>query len=102
MLKTDLGQWAKDEVTGEQGYIDDDRSCFWTWDDTECALQSKPFKGRQVKRRKCKRTHPVGCSRLLSAVNDLTTTFFLKKKILSKCHSEQLSEKAASTGRPVL
>ena len=25
-------------------------------------------------------TPPVGCSRLLSAVNDLTTTFFLKKK----------------------
>ena len=26
-----FGQWAKDEVTGEQGYIDDERSCFWTW-----------------------------------------------------------------------
>ena len=47
----DLGQWAKDEVTGEQGYVDDERSCFWTWDDTECAWQSRPFKGRQVKRR---------------------------------------------------
>ena len=31
-----FGQWAKDEVTGEQGYIDDEISCFWTWDDTEC------------------------------------------------------------------
>ena len=41
----DFGQWAKDEVTGEQGYIDDERSCFWTWDDTECARQSRPFKG---------------------------------------------------------
>ena len=39
-------------------------------------------------------THPVGCSRLLSAVNDLTTTIFLKK-ILSKCHSEQLIQKVA-------
>ena len=49
-------------------------------------------------------THTVGCSRLLSAAHDLTTTiFFLKKKqILSKYHSEQLSEKAASTSRPVL
>ena len=28
-------QWAKNVVTGEQGYIDDERSCFWTWDDTE-------------------------------------------------------------------
>ena len=24
----ELGQWATDEVTGEQGYIDDERSCF--------------------------------------------------------------------------
>ena len=28
------GQWATDEVTGEQGYIGDERSCFWTWDTT--------------------------------------------------------------------
>ena len=38
-------------MTGEQGYIDDEKSCFWTWNDTECAWQSRPFKGRQVKRR---------------------------------------------------
>ena len=50
----EFGQWAKDEVTGEQGYVDDERSCFWTWDDTECAWQSRPFKDRQVKRRKGK------------------------------------------------
>ena len=50
----DFGQWATDEVTGEQGYIDDERSCFWTWDDKECAWRSRPFKGRQVKRRKGK------------------------------------------------
>ena len=31
----DFVQWAKNEVTGEQGYIDDERSCFWTWDDNE-------------------------------------------------------------------
>ena len=50
--KDDLGRWAKDEVTGELGNIDDERSCFWTWDDSECAWQSRPFKARQVKRRK--------------------------------------------------
>ena len=50
----DFGQWAADEVTGEQGYVDDERSCFWTWDNTECAWQSGPFKGRQVRRRKGK------------------------------------------------
>ena len=31
----DFVQWAKNGVTGEQGYIDDERSCFWTWDDNE-------------------------------------------------------------------
>ena len=33
----EFGQWAKDAVTGEQGYVDCERSCFWTWDDNECA-----------------------------------------------------------------
>ena len=50
----EFGHWAKDEVTGEQGCIDDERSCFWTREDTDCAWQSRPFKGRQVKRRKGK------------------------------------------------
>ena len=47
----EFAHWATDEVTGEQGYIDDERSCFWTWDVNEYAWQSRPFKGRQVKRR---------------------------------------------------
>ena len=40
----EYGQWATDEVTGEQGYIDDERSCFWTWDDTEYSWQSDHLK----------------------------------------------------------
>ena len=47
-------QWAKDEVTGEQGFMGDERSCVLTWDDTDCAWQSRPSKGRQVIRRKGK------------------------------------------------
>ena len=32
----EFGQWASDEVTGEQGYgHDDERSCFWTWDNNK-------------------------------------------------------------------
>ena len=31
----EYGQWATDEATGEQGYIDDERSSFCTWDDNE-------------------------------------------------------------------
>ena len=41
-------------------------------------------------------THPVGCRRLLSAVNDLTTT----KKILQHVTSEQLSEEATQRVAP--
>ena len=50
----EFGQRAQGEVTGEQGYVDDERSCFWTWDDTECASVVQTSQGRQVKRRKGK------------------------------------------------
>ena len=39
-------------MTGEQGYVDDERSCFWTWDDTEGVWQSRPYKVR-VRRGPC-------------------------------------------------
>ena len=32
---------------GEHGCVDDERSCFWTWDANEYVWQSRPFKGRQ-------------------------------------------------------
>ena len=51
----EFGRWTIDEVAGEHGYIDDERSCFWTWVN-EYAWQSRPVKGRQVKRRKGKGT----------------------------------------------
>ena len=47
----DCGQWDTDETTGEQGNINAEKSCFWTWDDNECAWQSRPLKSRQFKRR---------------------------------------------------
>ena len=50
----EFGRWATDDVTGEQGYVDDERSFFWTWDDNEYTWQSTPFKSRKVKRRKGK------------------------------------------------
>ena len=50
----EFAQWATDEVTGEQGHIDDERSCFWTWDDNEYAWQSRKFQDRLLKRRKGK------------------------------------------------
>ena len=50
----DFGQWATDEVTGEQRYVDDGKPCFWTWDDNEYARQSRPLRSRLLKRRKGK------------------------------------------------
>ena len=50
----EFGQWAIDGVTGEQGNIYDERSCFWTWDDNKYAWQSTPFTGRQLRTRKGK------------------------------------------------
>ena len=50
----EYGQWVTDEVTGEQGYMDDERSCFWTWDDIEYVWQCRKFKDRQLKKRKVK------------------------------------------------
>ena len=40
----DFGQWATDEVTCEQGYIDDERLCFWTWESNECAWEKENTK----------------------------------------------------------
>ena len=48
----EFGWWAADEVTGEQGFIDDERSCLWTWDGTEYVWQSRPFKGEEKKRKR--------------------------------------------------
>ena len=30
-IEDEFGQWATAELTGEQGYVDDGGSCFWTW-----------------------------------------------------------------------
>ena len=79
----DFGQWATDEVTGEQGYIDNERSCFWTWDDNEYAWQSRPLKGRQVKRRNGKgKADPRGPEEHSLAKN--------KHKILNVRHKRTL------------
>ena len=50
----DFGQWATDEITFEQSHVDDEKSCFWTWDANECAWRSRPFKSRHLKRREGK------------------------------------------------
>ena len=52
-----FGQWAEDEVTGEQGYDDDERSCFWTWDNTDCAcLAVQTVQGPSRVKKKRQRT----------------------------------------------
>ena len=53
-LGDEYGLWAIDESTGEQGFFDDERSCFWKYDDNEYVWQSRKFQDRQVRRRKGK------------------------------------------------
>ena len=50
----EFGQRAMDEVTGGQVTMMMMRSSFLTWEDNEYAWQSRPFKGRQVRRRRGK------------------------------------------------
>ena len=50
-IEDELGQWAADEVTGEQGYIDDEGSCFRTWDNDEYAWRSRSFRTRKLKKK---------------------------------------------------
>ena len=50
-IENEFGQWATDEVTGEQGNVDDEGSCFWTWDNNENAWQSRPFRSRKLKKK---------------------------------------------------
>ena len=50
-IEDEFGQWATDEVTGEKGYVDDEGSCFWTWDNKMYAWQSRPFWSLKLKKR---------------------------------------------------
>ena len=59
-IEDEFGPWATDELTGEQGYIDDEGSCFWTWDDNEYAWQCRPFRSRQFKKKEDKRKGKEG------------------------------------------
>ena len=50
-IADEFGQWAIDEAIGEQGNVDDEGSCFWTWDNHVCAWQPRPFWIRKVKKK---------------------------------------------------
>ena len=54
LIGDEFGQRATDEETGEQGYVDDEESCFWTWDNKKYAWQSRPFWNRKLKKKKGK------------------------------------------------
>ena len=51
----DFGQCAKDDVAGEQGYIDDERSCFWTWGRRWVCLAVQTIQGPSSEKKKGKR-----------------------------------------------
>ena len=102
------GRWerrwkAKSRRESRREYQDNHIMSAWGWDEMKCATHTKLEPMSVWHWNVCCETrenvtcevccsHTVGCSRLLSAVNDLTTTSFWKKN-LSKCHSEQLWRK---------
>ena len=55
-------EWATVEVTGEQDDVDDEGSCFCTWDNNEYARQSRPFRSRTKKKRSKGRGKNIGGS----------------------------------------
>ena len=46
-VEDDFGPWDIDEATSEQGYIDDERSCFWTW--TTMSMPGSPDHSRAAR-----------------------------------------------------
>ena len=52
VIEDEFGKWATDEVTGEQGDVDDEGSCFWTWDNNEYAWRSRSCRARKLKKKK--------------------------------------------------
>ena len=50
----EYGQWATDEATVEQGWIDDERSCFWTWTTTSMLGSPESFRIAKSKEEKAK------------------------------------------------
>ena len=78
-------------------HANDVRATPWTWANVNVTLKCVVNQRENVTCEGVLFTHSVGCSKLPSTVNDLTTN-----EKLSKYHSELLCEEAASTSRPVL
>ena len=45
------GQWATDEIIGEEGFVDDENLCIWTWNENRSTWKYRPFQSRQLKKR---------------------------------------------------
>ena len=50
----DKGYWVECEETGENGFLPEFEDVFWTFDEQSCFWQSRPFKGRSLKKGKGK------------------------------------------------
>ena len=68
------GQWAVDELIGEQGYVDDEILCFWTWDDSQSTWKTRPFKSRQS------HFFAVGVEDCRKVFNDAESECFCKRQ----------------------
>ena len=97
----EYGQWATDEATVEQGWIDDERSCFWTWTTTSMLGSPESFRIAKSKEEKAKekvKVDPKELVRHTLVKNKPKTLNGGRKKIVLGGPGVKKSRKGSSKG----
>ena len=44
------GHWVQDEITGDEGFLDEHEDLFWVYDEDQCFWMKHPFQGRSLRK----------------------------------------------------
>ena len=44
------GHWVQDEITGDEGFLDEHEDLFWVYDEDQCFWMKYPFQGRSLRK----------------------------------------------------
>ena len=44
------GHWVQDEITGDEGFLDEHEDLFWVYDEDQCFWMKCPFQGRSLRK----------------------------------------------------
>ena len=44
------GDWVQDEITGDEGFLDEHEDLFWVYDEDQCFWMKCPFQGRSLRK----------------------------------------------------